>query len=121
MTAPRVILADAIRSAAPSAWSVQPYPTEPTSIPKVDVRVWQTKVSPHPSAPEAMFEIALTITVMVSIDDDRKREDVLDDALAVVLGVVDEADWLTWADATRTATDKFHGYEITATAVGRKD
>lgn len=121
MTAPRVILADAIRAAAPSTWTVQPYPTEPSSIRKVDVRVWQTKVSPHPTAPKDRFEIALTITVMVDLDDDRRREDTLDDALAVVLGVVDEADWLTWTDATRTATDKFHGYEITATAVGRKD
>lgn len=121
MTAARVQLADAIREAAPATWTVQPYPVEPTSIRKVDVRVWQTKIEPHPNAPADRYAISLTTMLLVAIDDERKREDVLDDALAVVLGVIDESTWLTWESATRTTTDKFHGYEITATAVGRKD
>lgn len=118
----RTDLANAIRAGVPTTWTVYPYPGEPDAVSRPQIYVYQSEIKPAALAPVGHFEITLKIHILVSHDlDPLARENVLDEALARVLDVLDMDTRLTWASAERAATNGFHSYEITATAVGKKD
>lgn len=123
MTTPRKTLAASIREAvttAGHAWPVRDYPAEPDPTGTTTVVVYQDEVAPSAAAGAAIYELTLKVLILSARDNAATREDALEDALGLVLEVLDADPTLLWTTAKRGVTEPFHNYEITVTAVGKK-
>lgn len=86
------------------------------------VLLWQNRVEPFAPAPDggAAYSVELTCWVLTQIEDIGKADDALDASLDLVLDVWNGLGEGLWESAERlTLDDRYHGYKITARAVGR--
>lgn len=116
----RTVLAAALTADLPT-FDVIGYPTTPDAVTRPTVLLWQSSVRRHPSAPDSgVFEVDIELWVLVGTEGVTRVDDALDDALDQVLGVLNARPDFLWESADRqTLADRYHGYKITAKAVGR--
>lgn len=105
----------------PDEWRVIPFDDNPT-ISGLTVMFHRASARPAPQAPNGTWESTMTIYVLTPQQVGEGALDALDDALDVVLDVLDGVDGLTWSEATyATLSDTYPTFQITAQVRTKKE
>jgi hypothetical protein len=117
----RQFLDEVFNTALPDGWRVIPYDDSPV-ISELTVMFHRASARALPQAPSGTWESTMTIYVLTPKQDGEPALDALDDALDVVLMVLDGVDGLTWSEATYTVlADTYPTFQITAQVRTQKE
>lgn len=117
----RQYLDQVLTAGLPDGWRVIPYDDAPT-ISEPTVMFHRATARALPQAPSGTWESTMTLYVLTPRQVGEPALDALDDALDVVLMVLDGADGLTWSEATYTTlSDTYPTFQITAQVRTQKE
>lgn len=117
----RQYLDQVLTAGLPAGWRVIPFDDNPTTS-GLTVMFHRASARALPQAPNGTWESTMTLYVLTPQQVGEPALDALDDALDVVLMVLDGVDGLTWSEARYTTlADTYPTFQITAQVRTKKE
>lgn len=118
----RTALSEVLKVTLPAGkYRIIPAAFPPDNVVKPTVLVWQDNVRREPQIGHDRLVVAVTVWLLVGIEDVEKAETALEDGLEDLIDALRPITWANWEQAERlTFGDAdgptFHSYRITLTA-----
>ena len=117
----RQYLDQQLTAGLPAGWRVIPFDDSPT-VSGLTVMFHRSSARALPQAPNGTWDSTMTIYVLTPQQAGESALDALDDALDVVLGVLDGVPGLTWSEATyNVLSGTYPTFQITAQVRTQKE
>lgn len=116
MTAPRLVLQNAIKPHLPKGWLIKPTSAKTDNVDATVVQFQQVRIEKLPQAPRGFLGIEFLMTVKSGKEQTQAAENDLDAAIVDLLFALTRAGFL-WRDCDKRLFDNQTrlGYELTVT------